>query len=332
MRAAWLAATLVLTAPIILVATPARAETGAEAPSKTPTVPPALSATSADEDAANQLVEQAARAYDDGRLDDALSMLARAYDLSPRPAIIYNQAQVMRAKHDCAAALQAYGRFIAATLPGDPNRDRAARHQAEMQTCVDEKRPSGAASQAPAEGRADKSAPGGGVQPPPPAPAAPTPAAPVSGAPPVRLTLDREPGVQTPRKIAASMSEPVPPQEKSGARRLARVSGWALLGVSVVSAGAAAVLAWKAAQLQSEASQDLETLLNSKPPLWSRDSQSRIDEGVRDAHLARWCAAAAALSASGGATLLIMFRSPSSPGEAARPHDAAALAGWSGVF
>ena len=91
------------------------------------------------EGAASALVADAARAYDQNQLDEALRLLARAYELSPRPSILYNQAQVFRAKDDCVAALDAYQRFIAATTPNDPNRERALLRRAEMQTCVDKR-------------------------------------------------------------------------------------------------------------------------------------------------------------------------------------------------
>ena len=92
------------------------------------------------EAAADVLIEQAARAYDQNRLDEALGLLARAYELSARPSILYNRAQVLRAKDDCAAALDAYSRFVAETTPDDPNRERASRRRDEMQACVDRRK------------------------------------------------------------------------------------------------------------------------------------------------------------------------------------------------
>src|SRR5580698_825434 len=77
-------------------------------------VQPGAEAEADHEAAATALVEQAARAYDQNQLDEALQLLARAFALSPRPSILYNQAQVLRAKDDCVAALDAYRRFIEA--------------------------------------------------------------------------------------------------------------------------------------------------------------------------------------------------------------------------
>ena len=82
------------------------------------------------EDAASALVAEAARAYDQNQLDEALRLLARAYELSPRPSILYNQAQVFRTKNDCVAALDAYQRCIATPTQNAPNRERALlRHE-----------------------------------------------------------------------------------------------------------------------------------------------------------------------------------------------------------
>src|SRR5947207_11953978 len=80
-----------------------------------------------DEAAANVLVEQAAAAYDQNQLDEALRLLTRAYALSPRSSILYNQAQVLRTKDDCAGALDAYRRFLETAAPDEANRERATR-------------------------------------------------------------------------------------------------------------------------------------------------------------------------------------------------------------
>src|SRR5580692_6438746 len=102
-------------------------------------VQPDAEAAADHEAAASALIEQAARAYDQNQLDEALRLLARAFALSPRPSILYNQAQVLRTKDDCAAALDAYRRFIEATAPDDPDRERALRRRDEMQACADQR-------------------------------------------------------------------------------------------------------------------------------------------------------------------------------------------------
>jgi tetratricopeptide (TPR) repeat protein len=172
--------------------------------------------TGDDEATASALVEQAAHAYDQNQLDEALQLLSRAYALSPRASILYNQAQVLRAKDDCAGALDAYRRFIDATSPDDPNRERATKWRAEMQTCADQRNKPPAPVKLAVEEPARQPAP-------PPAVVISTPA--VSDHP-----------------------EPHPP----GHRRLMRASGWALVGVGVVAAGVAAAYAWKAHDIQDQ--------------------------------------------------------------------------------
>jgi hypothetical protein len=256
------------------------------------------------EGTASALVADAARAYDQNQLDEALRLLARAYELSPRPSILYNQAQVLRAKNDCVAALDAYRRFIAATTPDDPNRERALNRGAEMQTCVDKQ------AGAPIETKPEAASPA------PPALATAPPETPPPGSTatpgPARSTIaEPAPLVQT---------TPAPAHDAArGRRRAMRVTGWALVGVGVVAAGAAAVLAWQAHSIQEE----LKT-----GTTWT---QSREDEGRQAATLARWFGAAAAVAGGGGAALLIITRPAAATGDA--PGGAAtALVGWSGTF
>ena len=98
-----------------------------------------------------------------------------------------------------------------------------------------------------------------------------------------------------------------------------RITGWTLVGVGVVAAGAAAALAWRAHNIQEEL---------STGTTWS---QPREDEGSQAATLARWFGAAAALAGGGGAALLIVTRPTAATGDA--PGSAATtLVGWSGTF
>jgi len=279
------------------------------------------------ESAASALVAEAARAYDQNQLDEALRLLARAYELSPRPSILYNQAQVFRTKDDCAGALDAYQRFIATTTPTDPNRERAVQRRAEMQTCVDKRRGDPGTSQA--AGGPSTTEPPKPAQPPPAARvAAPetqdaTPASSEATTGNVQLSLaDQAPLAQAPPAVVASPSpSSVADDSGRGRRRAMRFTGWALIGASALAATAATVYAWQAHNIQEE--------INTG----TRWTQSREDEGRRDATRARWFGAAAALAGGGGAVLLIISRptAATEPGSTA-PHAAAALVGWSGTF
>jgi tetratricopeptide (TPR) repeat protein len=252
---------------------PARAQT-AEAPD--------------DEAAATALVDQAAHAYDQNQFDEALQLLGRAYALSPRPSILYNQAQVLRAKDDCAGALDAYRRFIETTTPDDPNRERALRRRDEMQACADKRSP-------------------------PPAP--------------VRLGLDEAPRPAA-APPAAVVSLPAAPEEKhpGSHRRALRLGGWAAVGVGVVAATAAAILAWEAHSIQDDVNSDIAKGLG-----WP-SVQPRYDEGQNDASRARWCAGIAAVAGAGGATMLILSRPPAGSGATATAEPRATFIGWSGTF
>ena len=83
-----------------------------------------------------------------------------------------------------------------------------------------------------------------------------------------------------------------------------RATGWALIGVGVLAASAAAVFAWRA--------HDAQEALNSATT-WTLDQQSLEDDGRQDAALARWCGVAAALAGGGGAALLVVSPSDGDP-------------------
>jgi tetratricopeptide (TPR) repeat protein len=256
-------------------------------------VQPGAEATADHEAAATALVEQAARAYDQNQLDEALRLLARAFALSPRPSILYNQAQVLRAKDDCVAALDAYRRFIDATAPDDPDRERALHRRDEMQACADQRAPR---------------------------PKSPDLAAPV-------------PPAQAPPALVVSPPSPSDHQEVRPAnhRRVLRATGWAAIGVGVIAAGVAAAYAWEAHHIQEELQGELNTVLaNQGNQSLTAYQLTQNSDGSRDASRAWWFAGAAALAGGGGATLLILSRPPAAGGAPSEPH--VALIGWSGTF
>lgn len=174
-----------------------------------------------DEATATALVEQAAHAYDDNQLDEALRLLTRAYELSPRPSTLYNQAQVLRAKDDCAAALDAYRRFLETAPPDDANRERATRRRDEMQACADQRK---------------------------------------SPPPPVNLAVKEVVHPEPPAGVVVSAPvTPASAEHRGGHRRAMRVGGWALVGVGVVAAGAAVAFAWKAHSLQNQLTNEVQS-------------------------------------------------------------------------
>lgn len=180
------------------------------------------------------LVEQAAQAYDQNQLDEALQLLARAFALSPRPSILYNRAQVLRAKDDCVAALDAYRRFIEATAPNDPDRERALHRRDEMQACADQR------ARQPAT--VELAAPAPPVQ-----------------APPALVVVTPGPSDH-------------PEGRPANHRRVLRAAGWAAIGVGVVAAGVAAGYAWEAHHIQGELQGQLNTNLQQNTA-WNAQAQ-----------------------------------------------------------
>ncbi len=245
-----------------------------------------------DEAAAGDLVEQAARAYDQNQLDEALRLLSRAYQLSPRPSILYNQAQVLRAKDDCAAALDAYQRFIAAAAPGDADRERAERRRDEMQACVARRSP----------------------------PAAP-----------VQLNVQEVTRPEPPAGVVVGAPVEAPaPDHPPSHRRAMRAAGWTLLGVGLVAAGAAAVLAWQARSIQNELNADLQQTTF----VWGPAQAARARDGQNDANRAWWCAGLAAVAGAGSGALFLLSR-PAARADGpvtASIQTRGGLVGWSGSF
>ncbi len=287
------------------LAVPARAESQLS--------PAASAPTSGSETTADALVEQAARAYDRNQLDEALALLARAYELSARPSILYNRAQVLRAKDDCAAALDAYSRFVAAATPDDPNRPRASRRRDEMQACVDRQK---------AEAKAEST-----TAAPPPAPDPAVVAAPA----PALAVADRTPA-NDPPIVAVAAPIPGEREDDSGRpHRVMRVASWALVGAAIVAGAVAAALAWQAHDDQNQLNQ----AIDQNTP-WDRSSWDPVAQrGHRNATWARWLGAAAAVAGGSGVALLIVSRPTAATAPIAgapAPQSTMALIGWSGAF
>ncbi len=144
------------------------------------------------------------------------------------------------------------------------------------------------------------------------------------------------PAVVLPEPPPVLLTTPAPPDhphddQPAGHRRAMRAGGWALIGVGVLAAGAAAVLAWEAHDNQTQLNQ----YLSSHPDLfrWTGQPKSLYEDGRNDATAAQWCGAVAALAGAGGAALLIISRPPASTdGPVAASGPRTTLVGWSGRF
>src|SRR5687768_17520665 len=69
---------------------------------------------------------------------EAIARFKEAYKLKADPAYLYNIAQAYRLQGDCVDAAFYYKGFIRDTTEGTTNRDKAARFQTEMETCIAE--------------------------------------------------------------------------------------------------------------------------------------------------------------------------------------------------
>lgn len=72
----------------------------------------ALSVRPASADELGDLMKQGSQAYQDGRYDDAIAKLDKAYELSPKPEILFALAQAERLGGHCPAALTHYKKVL----------------------------------------------------------------------------------------------------------------------------------------------------------------------------------------------------------------------------
>lgn len=108
-----------------------------------PTPSSAQDATAASDEEARRLFEAGDLAFRDGRYETALTRFHESYDLSHRPALLYNIAVCLDRLRRDAEAIEAYDTYLAA-LPDAANRDevegrlRAMREAAARAVPVDE--------------------------------------------------------------------------------------------------------------------------------------------------------------------------------------------------
>jgi tetratricopeptide (TPR) repeat protein len=66
---------------------------------------------------AKRLYEAAQKAYEEGRLQEAVDLLTQTYALTPAPILLYNRARAYQALHKCKEAKDDYERYV----HDDPN-------------------------------------------------------------------------------------------------------------------------------------------------------------------------------------------------------------------
>jgi tetratricopeptide (TPR) repeat protein len=88
------------------------------------------------EEEARALFMAGRAAYDAGRYEAALSRFQEAYDLSGRPALLYNVGQTADRLRQDQVALDAFERFLAEAADDAPNRDVAQRRVAFLRRSI----------------------------------------------------------------------------------------------------------------------------------------------------------------------------------------------------
>jgi hypothetical protein len=91
----------------------------------------------AEPDKAKVEADAAQKAYDDSKYSDAAAHFARAYELDPQVAYLYNGATAYRLAKDCANAAKLYRQFLDATKGVQvQNVDKVKRYLDEMDACA----------------------------------------------------------------------------------------------------------------------------------------------------------------------------------------------------
>jgi len=215
---------------------------------------------------ARALVEQATLKYNLAEYDAAIEAYKAAYELTPRPSLLYNIAQSYRLKGDCAHAVPIYKNYLRAE-PGSPNK---ARIEGFLQHCVSEPPPA-AEKPAPVDTPAPVEKP---APPPEPAPVI-APAAIVAPAPVVTREAPRP----------------------SKRQRALRIAGLTLVGAGIVSLAVAIYFSVDAGRAAS----DVQSLYQM-PRSWD-DGKSLQARGQNDLIGEAILYTTGALFAAGGAAL-----------------------------
>jgi len=95
-------------------------------------LPCAAHAGAADDAKAKALFKEGEKDYNGGNFQSALEKYQQAYDLSPLPGFLFNEAQCYRQLGNFERAGFMYGRFIDLSKPKAPNVDLAAKLKAEV--------------------------------------------------------------------------------------------------------------------------------------------------------------------------------------------------------
>jgi hypothetical protein len=224
--------------------------------------------------------QQATRAYDLGKYQEAVDEYQKVYEIDGDPVMLYNIAQAYRLNDQPQESIHFYRRYLQRS-PEARNKEDVERKITAMEKLIEERRKAAAL-----------------VAPPPPKTEAPKPAAvpePVFPAP-----------VVTPVVVAPP---PPPPPERSTTRL---VVGWSMVGVGAASIAVAIV---EGIVAKNRGDQLTKTMDPNKvpPPTFDQGQQSIQSEGQTANIVAIVCGIAGTAVGVAGAIVLITTGSSSAP-------------------
>ena len=216
--------------------------------------------------------QQATRAYDLGKYQEAVDEYQKVYEIDGDPVMLYNIAQAYRLNDQPQESIHFYRRYLQRS-PEARNKEDVERKITAMEKLIEERRKAAAL-----------------VAPPPPK----TEVKPVAVPEPVV-----PPPVTPPVVVVAPPPPPPPPPPPSTARR---VLGWSMVGVGVASVAVAIVEGIKAKNRGDEVTKMSST---TDPPVWTPALESTQSQGKTANIVAIVCGIAGTAVGVAGAIVLI---------------------------
>ncbi len=232
--------------------------------------------------------QQATRAYDLGKYQEAVDEYQKVYEIDGDPVMLYNIAQAYRLNDQPQESIHFYRRYLQRS-PEARNKEDVERKITAMEKLIEERRKA-AALVAPPPPRTD-------VKP----VAVPEPVVPPPVSPPV----------------VVAPPPPPPPPPPSTTRR---VLGWSMVGVGAASIAVAIVEGIRAKNRGDELTKDQGTVAMPNP--WTPELESIQSEGKTANIVAIVCGIAGTAVGVGGAIVLITNGSSSSANDNGAPSAA----------
>jgi hypothetical protein len=223
--------------------------------------------------------QQATRAYDLGKYQEAVDEYQKVYEIDGDPVMLYNIAQAYRLNDQPQESIHFYRRYLQRS-PEARNKEDVERKITAMEKLIEERRKAAAL-----------------VAPPPPKPEAKPVAVPEPVLPP--------PVVTTPVVVAPP---PPPPPQRSTTRL---VVGWSMVGVGAASIAVAIIEGVRAKNRGDTLTQEGDN--PAKPTVWGSAQESLQSEGQTANIVAIVCGIAGTAVGVAGAIVLITNGGSSAP-------------------